>query len=510
MSLNPKARLWEKRKAKTPYLKARLWGGTESQNTIENDLASPITSVWTREKLQETYPDHTVLTWVTCDMAGAAMSVSDEVIEAVNEYLVRQGADFVLCFETYAESQYEVALNNRIAENDAPDLICGGLCQLEYGVVRELRNGWLLELDEYLKTPDGRALWEAFPENYWKTMKYEGHYYGVTSVVDNTDQAYFVNKSMMEQYGITAQMLADCSLSELGDILQKVKDGEGEKCRLLALSNSIYDMEGYMPITEKNDISSDALVLPLGEDSARAVNLFEEPEAAEWFKTLGEFYLSGYMQEAEKCFIYVMQTSRLRNQAGWKEILQAYFGSEDNIEIVYFGPGALYPKGTLTGVCASSRHQEQALQALTLAMTDPVITDLMLYGTEEEDYKNPEGFVTKENYDILNAMQYGNLFIRSFQEYEKNLPQNYRFDVVNEAYVTPQAGMMFDLEAYSDQISQIQTIVGDYRGLFSGTIQDVDGALEELNKRLHEAGIDEVLRELNRQLANAEILGGAK
>lgn len=474
-----------------------------TENATESETENAAVSVWTMEALRERYPDKTILTWVSMDALNPpSLTVSDDVIEAVNEYLVETGADFVLCYEIFSESEYEQEINSRIAEGNAPDIICGGAGMIEGGTVRALRNDWLLELDDYLNTEEGKALWDAFPEKYWKTLRFEHHYYGVVSFVENTDYAYFVNKSLMEKYDITEEMLEKCPVSQLGDILQTVQAGEGDTYRLLA--NLSADIAGYSPIMEKHDNESDALVLPLGEETAQAVNLFEDAEAVNWFRVVAEYNQSGYLQGSDQYFIYLRKTSRLDNADDWKQVLKENFGGEDNIEVIYYSSGVLYPKGTIVGVCAASQHQEQALQALTLAMTDQTITDLLVYGTGSEEYTNEDGYVTKNNYNVMNALQYGNLFIRSPQEYEKDFPENYRYDVINETYLSPQAGVIFDLEEYAEQISQIQQIVNGYSGLFSGTYADVDATLAELNEKLHEAGIDEVLEEINRQLAEAK------
>ena len=61
-------------------------------------------------------------------------------------------------------------------------------------------------------------------------------------------------------------------------------------------------------------------------------------------------------------------------------------------------------------------------------------------------------------------------------------------------------GKELDLSEMTEELEQIKSIYDQYGGLFFGEYSDVEATIEEANGRLEQAGITDVIEEINRQL----------
>ncbi len=101
---------------------------------------------------------------------------------------------------------YKNILNKEI-ENEAkidliPTIISNADC---YG--RELaEEGLIVSLDDYLKTEKGRLLYKMYPKEYWDEYTFEGKIYAVpakTNIAVNDRSSYYINIDLAKKYNIS-------------------------------------------------------------------------------------------------------------------------------------------------------------------------------------------------------------------------------------------------------------------------------------------------------------------
>jgi hypothetical protein len=127
-------------------------------------------SVRTYEEIREQYPDKTILSiW-------NEFVPNDYIVDALNEYLVRSGTEYVIYFRMPTKEEFLLANyeNNEIQLME--DLIPSvDIIQIKreyyYNMAKE---GKLVPWNEYFASEEGRKLYEAMPENNWKATEING------------------------------------------------------------------------------------------------------------------------------------------------------------------------------------------------------------------------------------------------------------------------------------------------------------------------------------------------
>lgn len=455
-----------------------------------------------KEELQAMYPDKKLITWVYNDV----VTITREVNLAINQELQKENYEFVLYFEQIEEKNYETTLNRRIADGNSPDIISASVGEMGtlQGTYRAYENKWLLNLNEYLKTMEGQELSSAFPEKQLKTCQVNGTYYGIASFMPiTTNYTYYVNQQLMDKYEISEEELSARSVSELGEILEKVNDKE-KNCTLLTLRTAeswAGYLDGYSTVVEPQGNQTDAIVIDYRDSSGNAVSIFEEESAVQWFHAVATYKQKGYLRKGDSFFLVVDRNNQFSNYKETKlqQLANEYPSVKEVVAIDYMKTSVDSQYNSITGVCATTQYKELALQALKLSVTNQKISDLLLYGMEGTDYVLEDGVVVGEDFGWLYAMYFGNRFISTKTREEMSLDKEKWTERINEMYESPMVGVYFNLQNYNKEIEAIQNILIQYRGLLTGEYQEVDQVLEELNKKLKENGLQLVIDEINKQ-----------
>lgn len=462
------------------------------------------------EVLEKKYPGKTVLTWIYNDV----ISITPEINLKINDLLVQKGCDYVLYFYSVPETMFATKVNAMINGGSAPDLLCAGVGEAGtyQGTYRAYQNGWLLDLEDYLQTEEGKKLWEAVPETCWQASMVGGKYLGVCTMLPVcSDAAYYVNKDLMEQYGLTEEDFVNRTPAELGELLALVKE---ENVCALDMDGSIAGVVNVQTIVENRGYQSDAIVISNDDKDAQAENIFANENAAAWFRAVADYRQKGYLagagedgKETEFQNFFISLGADNRFDSSYSErIIAALHSSYPGAGEIAVIPYDTMPLTTyfnsISGVCSASGHQQEALAALTMTMTDREISDLLLYGIKDEHYETDENgkIIPFDNFTWVYAMYFGNTLVSTPTV---NEPEN-KAEAFCEAFAsmkeTAVLGKYVDLTEYADQVQTIQEITEEYAGLWSGEFEDVDGTLAEACEKLEAAGIQEILDAVNAQL----------
>ena len=138
-----------------------------------------------------------------------------------------------------------------------------------------------------------------------------------------------------------------------------------------------------------------------------------------------------------------------------------------------------------------------AFDALATIMTDKKINTLLCYGDDYEIIDNqikPNGYYN--TYMVENKM-----ISYPFYQYESANTQSHFKKVINNADLSKNIGFYFDGKKVSNQLVKMENIINKLNKEFpSSEYKTGEEYLKELNKKLYDAGLQDVIDEANRQL----------
>ena len=150
---------------------------------------------------------------------------SDHLISAldeINKRLAELGKEYRVEFHKLGGRE----TLSKLASSGEVDIVT--VCDRESG--KELgENGALLELTDHLSSEKGQWLYGSITEDMWHSVAIKGKIYGVNGYMyaGSAAPCYNVNRALMEKYDLSEKDFK-CSISELEDIFDMVKKGEGD------------------------------------------------------------------------------------------------------------------------------------------------------------------------------------------------------------------------------------------------------------------------------------------
>lgn len=349
-----------------------------TENGISSDSESAQSNVDTQEHLtdfdekyatyQKKYPDKQILTWLTDSYVRYEAEL--------NQYLADNGFDYVVCFKTLDMSSdygdtYISAVKNMSAAGGYFDILDSFSVVLGTDAVSNsyyylAENGLFEPLEAYLTDEKYADIYALMPQKYWNSYQYKGHIYGVDNSYSSlyADSGLLVYNDVLEQSGLTADDFAK-PLDELEPALKKVSTA----CKKPFDITCEFWTNDIFPA---NYPTSVGVALADG----KAVNVFEQPETLEYYKTLEKY--------AEKNYITVDSPSE--NSAGYNIERRAGFGNAVTNEISgyteVFGRQNSYicSPTSAVGVYSGSKNKIMAVDAVLNILYNKDINNIITYG----------------------------------------------------------------------------------------------------------------------------------
>lgn len=463
---------------------------------------------YTEEEVYEiiTNTGKPVVTWVY----SSQISGFDANIKlAVNDRIENLGYDFVINFVQVEDDNFESTVEEMISSDNPPDVITTGTDEGSSmnRIYQAYTNEWFDFLENYFNTDEGGKIKKSMPDFMWETCKVNGEIIGVgCNLIDYNEVDYMINMDLTDKYEISEEDIQGKSYAELSEVFEMISSGE-ENCDVLWIQNDTDEnIEKYIigltgvSIPDLSDFYS-GLVLDYASESEMIENLFENERAVEYFKCIAE-----YRQEGIVCFGDEHNGTSAFLTADYWDIRVGSDGYIMNFYETYpdiSGISSIMTENSvyknqvsLNGICRTSLNKELALKALMVTVTDKTISDLLLYGIEGRDYEF--GATSSEVVTNRDRMPFfGNPFVSRYDNYD-TLEEMY---INYEVYKPCTLGVYINTSDYKEMLKTHEEIVSEYIwGLLHGEYEDVDATLEELNDRLYENGLQELLDYLNKQL----------
>lgn len=462
----------------------------------------------------------TILRWVIQDDAG--LNMREDIVEAVNQLLKERGRDYQLQVVTIQSNQADMAEILEEKLDGDFDLLRVAAVEKDYlpfdtmGALAE--KGLLLPLNSYLETPNGQNIKNriAWEKDWLQGMEGDtvygipvtGAYLGVRNII--------VSDQVIEEFGCKPEDFQQ-DFWEQPEVLEKIYQ-KNEQQPFLAFSFGAQTAKGitipaWLPTDPRYSMITSLAAVDRYDAEKKIVNIYETEYFEQCLAAMADFYEKGYllsqqgMQEPDRQLIAYQTGTML---ADTHDVQEGYY-------IYSLGQPAVFNQflqpRLANAVSAHSKKQEEALDFLTLLHTDEELCQLIAYGIPEQDYTASDGIIDDGEYhagDYNGAyLVYGEEFtslttssaLLTFPEKEGMSRKEAYCSYLEEAALDPYASCAFDMSPVQEEYEAIEALIHEYALQVAGQIQEGQSktGLEELRRKLKEAGADRVIAELQKQ-----------
>jgi putative aldouronate transport system substrate-binding protein len=395
------------------------------------------------------------------------------------------------------------------------------------------RKGAWVRLDN----PDNNLIEKYAPE-LWKTLPQvltqgatingsDG--YGVYAVPGYKDIAtqncWDINVPLLEKYGYTVEDIKNTDYYGFGEILKKVKEGEGDNFYPLLVEGNVLERMVNNSIIVTGDAGTNNLlsyyVNPTdtaaeGPYGNKILSKFETPEYKKFVEKTREYFLAGYIDPAMGNASQANDTRTAKQLTGDYLIgTQSYAlgyevqaSSERGFEVAMVPCTPAYvdttsSQGAMMAISTASKNPERAMMFLNLLNTDPYLFTLLDYGVEGVHYniENGEAVFTDKRNDYMpwtNGM--GNVTQLPPQKGQGADFWNGFKAYYGSAKEIPILGWALDASSLETEMGSLANVAAEYAlALNTGTVDPAE-KLPEYIQKLKDNGIDKVVTEANTQL----------
>lgn len=379
-------------------------------------------------------------------------------------------------------------------------------------------SGYVLDLTPYLdeehmpNTLEWVGLEDVLCDNI------DGYVWGVTTMRERCNpQGITVRADILDELGINVDDIE--TFDDITEVFAKVKENYPD----MVIINGAGAQEGFGnagDMAYQCDPLNDELgVLDNYGEELTVVNEFETESWVSLVKQAREWYEAGYISKD-------MPTSTDSGQT----IFTAgnLFGYTDN-----WKPNTAVEKKSQTGYDAAviplsepirtttstsglgyavsgvTEHPDRAVELLDWLFGCGEVNDLMNFGVEGEDWvavddaiaAYPEG---KDLNSVSYHLDWGWALPNQFAGHlwegnDEDLYQQYE-DFKNNAHVSKAYGFCFDSTNVTDQVIACQAVLSEYLPMLATGSVDPDVYIQEMNDKLYQAGLQEVMDEKQAQL----------
>ncbi len=376
----------------------------------------------------------------------------------------------------------------------------------------------------------GKETFDLLPEVLANGAKINGSDgYGVYAVPGYKDIAtqncWDINVALLQKYGYTIDDIANADYYSFGDILAKVKAGEGENFYPLLVEGAVLERMVNNSIIVTGDAGTNNLLsyyinptdtTAEGPYGNKILNKFETPEYKKFAEKTREYFLAGYIDPA------LGNANQANDIRSAKQLTGEYLigtqsyalgyevqaSKERGFEVAMVPCTPAYvdttsSQGAMMAISTASKNPERAMMFLNLLNTDPYLMTLLNYGVEDVHYNliNGEAFFTEKRSDYMpwtNGM--GNVTLLPPQEGQGADFWDKFKDYYGSAGEIPILGWAFDQTKVQNEMSALVNVAAEYvLSLNTGTVDPAE-ALPKFLEKLKENGMEKVVTEANAQL----------
>ena len=444
------------------------------------------------------------LRWVT--YGSAVPDDIGKIIEAANNYS-REKLGIVVDLEI----QPTEMINLIMASGEYYDMIY--TCEWLNSYDTAAAKGLYYDITDLIKTETPK-LYEIIGE-YWDAAKVNDRIYGVPTLKDmGTEMMYRLNSDYFE--GTKGMTIPEfMNFEDIEPYLEAYKKDYPYKYPLAVTKGGI---PGFINFLDR--IVGVVCSIPYKSETPKVVPIWECEELIERFRLLHKWYNLGYIHPDASALESsgVEKDTPVRFGVAWRGY-SGYSNPADwgfNVKTsIYDGPyiSRATEQGAMLAICAGcdEKHAKAALRYIELLNTDRKFRDIFAYGIEGEHFnylENGTVLRTKEGVDRYQVALYpfGSVVNASVESVSTDfLSDPDQWTKVYEGYKeygiwSKTKGFVYDKTRKEDIIATVNAIYSNYStDLMTGT-SDPDVVIPKMKQELIEAGIYELLDDIQSQL----------
>lgn len=442
------------------------------------------------------------LVWYT--VASQPPADLEMVVDELNKYLVEK-INVKLNVTAMSYPDYNEKMPVMINSGESFDICFTSSGDNPY--VMNASRGAFLDLTPYLEN-EGKEMFEAIDERFWEGIKIDGKVYAVPSQKELPWAPTFkFSTELVEKTGLELPEMIS-TLDELEPFLAKAKEVAPDTEALGVNKNGLkpvfyapYDMHASELVPAGTEY--------YGDNVYKVVNPLETDYALDFCLQMRDFYEKGYVpadaatnpKKPKVSFVDFGHYQPYAEQI-W-ERSQGYPVSVVPVAKPIAATGS--SMGSMHAVSITSQYPSEAVQVLNLLNTDPYVKNLLTYGIEGVHYEktgdNSIKFLDKSKDYKMPSYTLGNHFI-GYTVDPDPADKWEQFETFNaEADVAPLFGFAFNGEAVKNQMAAVKNVSQQYyTQIFTGSNADVEGTLNEFNEKLYQAGLQQIIDEMQAQI----------
>ncbi len=450
--------------------------------------------------------DKTVINVVKVSNALPTVDTAEvkAVQDEINNYIADK-LDVQINLTEYAGAEYSDKVNLSLANNEI-NLLWTASWLSAVGTNSLYQANAVYDISELLP---GSTLYESMPEYVWDSSKYNGENYYVPvykEVAEGYDLMF--RKDLVDKYGWDLD-----SIKELADIEPILEDCAADPdVQAPLLIQATYLFSKFM--LDRYDFVGGSDMFGVDRETNEIVNVVATDEYRDFCKMIAGWSDKGYILEgdATKSNPSNALSSKYWGVSWWTDIpdnTEANRRYKQDVEVVHMTDNWIMSNTALGSAyaIAATSTEEQAkacIDFLGLLYTDSTLADLYTFGIEGTDYDRDEnGFIVKKG-DLYSHSAWESCSVRPLSleqgEAENKVELVEKFN--EEGKTSIAAGFRIDRTPIEAQLAAIGNVQDTYGFVLEngGYSEDqVDGALEDYQKALDEAGYQDVLAEITKQ-----------
>lgn len=451
---------------------------------------------------------------------------TDKVIEKLNEY-TREKIGVEIDYTAIASPDYGEKMPTLINSGDYFDICFTSASNTNYQQFagKDAYMDITEMLPEYAK-----ETYEFIPESYWNAVTVNGKIFGIPCYKEMGFQsAIFANTDMAERYGIDLSTVK--TLEDYEDVLKTVKEKSTEDGKDVI---GIWGLgrDGFRFMNPFESLVGPRIpgVSAVSEyhtyaDQEEVFNQYATQEYMDYCKMVHEWYKNSYLSKDP--VNYNIDTANrdndFKNEKLFSYVLSYAPGAESaesaksgiNITYIPLMKPLFESKSAMGGMLAissASKYPEKALEFINLVNTDEYVGTLLRHGIEgvhhipvgENQVDRTMGGTIEpadSGYDYVFGWQFGSPFNQKWDiSYSENIED--MFMEYNEtAIVSPHNGFTFDSSSVESEIAALTSTVEEYAKALESGMVDPEENIPKFLQALEDNGVDVLLEEVRRQLA---------
>lgn len=459
----------------------------EGPNYLGNDISQPVELKW----------------YLPVPAVPQDLQLVEDAVNAITKEKIN--ATVKLMMVPFGD--YPQKMNTVVASGEEADLIWTANWSFIY--LQNVAKGAFAPLDDMLEqyAPD---IFKQMPAYMREGVKVQGQTYAVPNYQSMfTNPGFVVQKEYVEKYGLDPASIT--KIEDMDSFFSKIVEAEKDvvpfgvgKAGYFVAMLPTYGLESL----------TNTIAAVRHDDPTKVLSWFDLPEYEHYQSVMRDFFKKGYINKDAAMAANTSELSMTGKMitgfgnglfpGGEAENANAFGGKEVQY-ITLTDPMVTTNniQATLNAVSQSSKNKERALMLLNLVNTDSDLFNLLAFGIKDKHHTIEADGTVKINMESGYAINSGWIFGNVFNGYELAGTKG-KQEVVKQmnekSKASPIVGFSFQADAVTSQIANVNNVISQYRPALSTGSIDASEKLEEFRSKLKQAGIDEVIAEMQKQL----------